>query len=123
MSEQKPVANAFRDIDTGEIKYIISSTLEDEDILLAQYEDVCIITPDELSDQLKAEREKTIRETLLQCSSISSQWYGTITEHGVFISNEINRLLSTDESKEWNEKRQDVVGQNGNDGLHYEEVK
>lgn len=28
-----------------------------------------------------------------------------------------------DENIEWNEKRVDVIGQNGNDGLHYEELK
>ncbi len=28
-----------------------------------------------------------------------------------------------DENKEWNEKRIDVIGQNGNDGLHYNESK
>ena len=102
MNKQKPVA-WMSDSDT-------SCVISDNE-KIARYSNSDFNMPLFTADQLKAEREKAIRE----CLNIISK----CLKDDIKNIKKVLSFLSTD--NDFDEERIDIIGSNTNDGLHYEE--
>lgn len=68
-------------------------------------------------DLIFGKKEKPIDQQEPKCTCVDSAYERKAIAEG------LNNNPAFPENIEWNEKRMDVIGSNGNDGLHYKESK
>jgi len=92
-------------------------------------EDAKEFTQDHLDEVIVSTREVTLEEAIAQFRR-DEPMFGSAWDDDLIIKNTITpighsereKIAQEEASWEENNERMDIIGQNGNDGLHYEEI-